>query len=150
MPAALLGSFEMPSRCAPPCRTRTASSRLPVVGKPAVGRLELLRELALVALLALRHRRARAPVTACGVTGDQLQPPQLVAGERRAPEGVVLFVGEQVPKQHAELARRGDERDLRAAPGAQPLIEGAQRVRRADDDPRGLADKPMRETTGRS
>jgi hypothetical protein len=54
MPAALLGSFEMPSRCAPPCRTRTASSlRLPIVDQPPVGELELLGELALVALLAL-------------------------------------------------------------------------------------------------
>ena len=60
-----------------------------------------------------------------GIAGDQLEPAELVAGERRPPEGIVLLSGEQVPKDDAELARRGDERDLRPAPGPQPLIEGA-------------------------
>src|SRR5215211_4110377 len=75
-----------------------------------------------------------------GVAGDQLEPAELVARKRRPPEGVVLLPGEQVPKDDAELSRRGDERDLGPAPGPQPLVEGAQRPRRANDDPCRLAE----------
>src|SRR5918995_3204547 len=145
MPAALLGSFEMPSRCAPRCRTRTASPRLPVLDQPAGGRLELLGELALMTLLALAGPRPRAPAPTGGIAGDQLEPAELVAGERGPPEGVILFAGEQVPAEHAELARRRDERDLRTAPGPQALVEGAQRPRRSDHDPGRLAKHVARE-----
>jgi hypothetical protein len=74
--------------------------------------LELLGELALMGLLALGRRRAGAPSQLTGIAGDQLESAELVARQRRPAEGVVLFVGEQVPEEHAELARRRHERDL--------------------------------------
>ena len=83
----------MPSRCAPPCRTRTLFFGLGCqsADEPPVGRLELLGELALMGLLALGGRRAGAPSPMRGLTREQLEPAQLVAGKRRPSEGVVLF-----------------------------------------------------------
>src|SRR4051812_31377819 len=100
--------------------------RLPVLDEPAVGLLEPLGELALVELLALAGGRAGALAAPRPVAGHELEPAQLVTGQRRPPEGVVLLMLEQVPEQHAELASGGDERDLRPAPRPQALIEGAQ------------------------
>jgi hypothetical protein len=51
----------MPSRCAPVCRTRTASLRLPIVDEAAVDELEPLGELALVALRVLAAEPERRP-----------------------------------------------------------------------------------------
>src|SRR5215216_3818811 len=97
-----------------------------------------------MSLLALGRLRARAPSAMRGIASDQLESTELVAVQGRPPEGVVLLVGEQVPEEHAELARRGDERDLRPATGPQPLIERAQRPRGADDDPGRLAEHVAR------
>src|SRR5215211_2281405 len=79
-----------------------------------------------------------------GVAGDQLESAELVARKRRPPEGVVLLPGEQVPKDDAELACRGDERDLGPAPGPQTLVEGAQGTGTANDDPGRLAEHVAR------
>src|SRR5215204_6405057 len=132
----------MPSRCASRCRARTIflRLRLPVLDEPAVGLLEPLGELALVELLALAGGRARALASPRRIAGHRLEPAQLVPGQRWPPAGVVLLACEQLPEQHAELAPRGDERDLGPAPRPQALIEGAQRARRAHRDPGGLAE----------
>src|SRR5437867_160807 len=104
--AALLAACRL-RRCASPCRARTALRLgLPVLGQPAVGDLGLLGELALVLALCLGlvHAWARIAAPAPAFLGLELQRAQLAAGERRAPEGVVLFTREQVPEEHAELS----------------------------------------------
>src|SRR3989442_14830337 len=60
---------------------------------------------------------------------SQLELTELLARERRAPEGVVLVLGEQVPEQDHELARDGDRRPARAARGRRPLGERSQGAR---------------------
>jgi hypothetical protein len=65
---------------------------------------------------------------------------ELLAGQRRAPEGVVLLAGQQMPEQHRELARDSDDRDLAAPAHAHALIEGAHRTGGADRDERGLGE----------
>jgi hypothetical protein len=49
-----------------------------------------------------------------------------------------LLRGEQLPTEHREFARDGDDRDLRAAARADALIERAQRARGLDRRPGGL------------
>ena len=104
-----------------------ALSRCLQDARPGVAPAPFCGELALVELLALARCRSRAASATRRIACGKLEPAQLVALKRRPPEGVVLLVGEQVPEQHAELARRRDERDLGPAPGPQALIEGAQR-----------------------
>jgi hypothetical protein len=69
------------------------------VGAPAVGVLA---------------REISSPGLPLGA-GAQFEGAELLAGQRRALERVVLLAREQVPEQHGELARDGDDRDLAAA-----------------------------------
>ena len=73
--------------------------------------------------------------------GGDLQPAELLGRQRRLPEGVVLLAPEQHPEQAREFARRGDDRDLVAAAGADALVEGVQRARVADGAPAGLDER---------
>ena len=72
--------------------------------------------------------------------GAQLEAAELLARQRRALEGVVLLAREQVPEQHGELARDGDDRDLMAAARAHAFVEGAHRAGGADGDEGGLGE----------
>jgi hypothetical protein len=75
--------------------------------------------------------RGRALLAAArGPSGAQLEAAQLLGGQRRARERVVLAVVDQVPAQYGQLARGRHDRDLHPAAGAHPLIERAQRARR--------------------
>ena len=85
----------------------------PLVGDPDAGRL------------ALARRRA----------GGDLEPAQLLGGQRRLLVGVVLAAGEQAPEQARELARGRDDRLAVPAAGADALIERAQRAGLADGPP---------------
>ena len=62
----------------------------------------------------------------------------LLLGQGRAPVGVVLAAGEQMPEQDGEFAGDGDGRDLVPAASADALVEGAHRSRRADREQRGF------------
>src|SRR5256885_214953 len=134
----------MTSRCAPRCRTRTLylGFGLPVLDEPAIGDLRLLGKLALAlsVFLSLVDARARVLPAAPALADLELERAQLATGERGPLEGIVLFAREQVPEQHAELARGRHQRDLGSAPCAHALIEGAQRARRPDRDPGRLAE----------
>ena len=69
---------------------------------------------------------------------SQLEPAELLGGQGWRRVGVVLLAAEQGPEQAGELARRGDDRDLVAAAGADPLVEGPDRTRPADRRPARL------------
>ena len=85
-------------------------------------------------LLVAQRRRRHGPGPCAGRAGGELELADLVARHRGLAEGVVLLAGEQVPEQDGELARGGDRGDLRAAAGADALVERAQRPGRADGD----------------
>ena len=70
--------------------------------------------------------------------GAQLQRPQLLVGQRRTGEGVVLLADHQVPAQRGELAGGGHHGDLHAAPGADAFVEGTQRPGGLGRGPGGL------------
>jgi hypothetical protein len=70
--------------------------------------------------------------------GAQFESAELLVGQRRALEGVVLLAREEVPEQDCELACDGDDRDLAAAARADALVERAHRPGGADRDERGL------------
>ena len=101
--AARLGSCECLQDARP--RVAPAPSARPVALPVAVvaGRPpRTARELALVSLLALDSAEPDAgPYARAHLR--QLEPAQLLAGQRRPSEGVVLFLGQQVPEQHASL-----------------------------------------------
>ena len=107
---------------------------LPVGDEAAVGDFGLFGEFAFAgAFGALAVGVLGREVASSGVAlgaGAQLEAAELLAGQRRALEGVVLLAREQVPEQHGELARDGDDRDLAAAARADALVEGAHRARR--------------------
>ena len=119
-------------RCASRCRARAFAVCLPVRHCAPVGDLALAGELA----LGLAHGRVGRPGArlglALGGAGGELEAAQLLFGQRGLGIGVVLLAGEQAPEQASELARRGDDRDLVAAPGADALVERAQRAGLAD------------------
>jgi hypothetical protein len=62
----------------------------------------------------------------------------LLVGQRGPGEGIVLLADHQVPAQGGQLAGGGDHGDLHAAPGADTLVEGAQRPGDLGRDPGGL------------
>ena len=101
---------------------------LPVADGALVGGLRLLGEL----FLGLAHPLAGGPgagglaLARRGAGGD-LEPAELLGGQRRLLVGVVLAPVEQAPEQHGELARGGDDRLAVAAAALDPLIERAQR-----------------------
>jgi hypothetical protein len=68
-------------------------------------------------------------------TGADLEQPQLLRRQRWLLVGVVLVTGEQAPEQDGELARAGDDGDLVAAPGPDPLVERVRRPGLLDDRP---------------
>ncbi len=74
--------------------------------------------------------------------GAELERPELLLGQRRAAERVVLVLDDQVPAEHGELAGGRDDRDLHSAPRADPFIERAQRSWGADGDPGGFDEHP--------
>ena len=59
--------------------------------------------------------------------GGDLQPAQLLLGQRGLLVGVVLAAGEHAPEQDRELARGRDDRLAVPAAGAGAVIEGVQR-----------------------
>jgi hypothetical protein len=70
--------------------------------------------------------RARGPYSTSrppfpGGAGGELQETQLVLRELRAPEGVVLALGEQLPVEAGEFSRHGHRRDAEAGRQAPPL-----------------------------
>jgi hypothetical protein len=106
-----------------------ATPESPRLGELALAPADLLERVAgRLALLA----------AARGHTGAQLERAQLLGGQRRALEGVVLALDDHVPAQHRQLAGRRDDGDLHAAAGADALEEGAQRSRRLCRHPGGL------------
>src|SRR4051812_50153133 len=129
-------------RWSPPrvaCRSDGLNSRVPgggtrapaclgrdVVAVVALGLLEEapLEDLAL-GLAGETDLRAR-------VVGLALELAQLALGDRRRAVAVVLVLGQQVPGEHGELAGGRADRDLLAAAGGDPGVEGAQRARCAD------------------
>lgn len=68
----------------------------------------------------------------------QFEPADLVGHEARAARKVVGLLGQQVPAEHGEFARRGHRGDLVTAPGTHPHEEGVQRPRRLGGGPGGL------------
>jgi len=94
--------------------------------EPAVGELGLGGKLLVEPVLLLRHPDADPLSLLVSGAGHQLEPAQLLAGERGAGEGVVLAAGEHVPGDDGELAGDGDGGDVAAAAGGDPLMEGAQ------------------------
>lgn len=84
-------------------------------------------------------RRVRGTVSlARWPAGGELHLSDLLVGEARLAERVVLPVGQQMPEQHGELARDGDERDVMTAASANAFIEGAHWAGSADGQQRGL------------
>jgi hypothetical protein len=73
-----------------------------------------------------------AQIPGCGLAlggaGGEFEAAEFLFGQRGLLERVVLAAGEQAPEQAGELARSGHDRDLVAAPGADALVEGAQRA----------------------
>jgi hypothetical protein len=79
-----------------------------------------------------------------GHAGAELERAQLLVGQRLALERVVLTALEHRPAQHHQLACGGHDRDLGASPGADALIEGAQRTGDLRRDERGFDEHPAR------
>src|SRR4051795_8561641 len=100
---------------------------LPVGDEAAVGDFGVFGELAFagaVGALAVGVLGGEVPSSGLALsTGGQFEAAELLAGQRWALECVVLLAREQVPEQHGELARDGDDRDLAAAARADALIE---------------------------
>jgi hypothetical protein len=116
-----------PTRCAPRCGTRALDRRLPVLDESAIGGFGLRGEFLVEPVLLPRDEDADPLPLLVLRAGHQLEPAQLLAGERRAGEGVVLAAAEHVPGDHGELAGDRDGGDVAAAPDGDPLMEGAQR-----------------------
>ena len=74
--------------------------------------------------------------------GAQLELAELLLGQRRARERVVLTALDHRPAQARELAGGRDDRDLHPPTRADALEERAQRTRGLDRDPRGLDQHP--------
>ena len=74
--------------------------------------------------------------------GAELERAELLLGQRRPAEGVVLVLDDQMPAEHGELAGGRDDRDLHPAARADSLIEGAQRPGGADGDPGRFDEHP--------
>src|SRR5205085_2315058 len=104
-----------PTRCAPRCGTRALDRRLPVLDEAAVGEFGLGGELLVEPVLLLRDPDADPLAFLAFGAGRELELADLLAGERRAGEGVVLTVAEHVPGDHGELAGDRDGRDVAAA-----------------------------------
>ena len=144
-PAALLGRLTAHEMRAPVSRRRPFSSP----GSPASrGRCAGRRP------RPARRARARRRASACRSTKVPVRMPlrlfaparissrrSFLRGQRGLAVGVVLLAGEQAPKQAGELARRGDDRDLVAAPALDPPIEGADRARLAHRRPARLDER---------
>src|SRR5215213_3815165 len=120
------------------------SGGLPVGDEAAVGGFGLFGELALAgAFGALAVGVPGGEVAPSGVAlgaGEQLETAELLAGQRRALERVVLLAREEMPEEHGELARDCDDRDLTAAARADALVERAHRARGADRDNGGFGE----------
>ena len=136
-PAALLGRLTADEMRAP-VRHRALHRGLPVLDEAAVGELGLSGEF-LVELMLLSGREDADPLPLLMLgAGHQLEPADLLAGERGAGEGVVLAAAEHVPGDHGQLACDRDRSDVAAAAGGDPFVEGAQRSWRAGGVPGGL------------
>ncbi len=118
------------SRSRPPSRRR---SRALVADQPLVGGLGLRGELA----FGLAHRVVAAPRPARGSgvfrgAGGQLEPAQLLLGQRWLLMGIVLAAPKHAPDQDRELAGRRDDRVAVARGGrrrraAGPVAESRSR-----------------------
>ena len=82
-----------------------------------------------------------------GHPGSQLERAQLLVGERLARERVVLAAVDHRPAQADKLASGRDDRDLRAAPGADTFEERAQRPGDLRGGERGFDEHPARVRT---
>src|SRR5215216_2607918 len=140
-----------PSRaflCAPRCYARARLPRrccLPVGDDSLVGGLGLLGELALCgAHLLARRPGPRRRALQRRRAGADLEQAQLLGRQRGLPVGVVLAAREQRPEQRRELARAGDDGDLVAAAGADPLVERVQWAGLLNDRPGRLNERPAR------
>jgi hypothetical protein len=71
-------------------------------------------------------------------TGGQFQFALFEGDQARAGKGIVLLRSRQVPGQYRDLPGDRDDRDLEAAPGRDPLVQGAQWSRGAQRGERGL------------
>ena len=112
------------SRSRPP----SPSGGVAVADGACVGELGLAGEVAFgLADRVVGGPDARCVGAAARRAGGDLQPAQLLLGQRGLGVGVVLVAREQAPEQARELARGGDDRDRVAAAGADALIEGVQR-----------------------
>jgi hypothetical protein len=76
-----------------------------------------------------------------GASGD-LQPPQLLLGQRGLLVRVILAAGQHAPEQNRQLARGRDDRLAMPAAGTSAVIEGVQRPGLQDDAPGGLDQRP--------
>ncbi len=79
-----------------------------------------------------------------GHAGAKLEATQLLGGQRRPRERVVLAVGDKVPAEAGELACSRDDSDLHPAARADSLIERAQRAWCLGRRPCGLDEHPAR------
>src|SRR5215211_169578 len=121
------------------------SRRLPVAHGALVGGLRLGGELLLgPAQLLVGDPDAGWLALADGGAGDELEPPQLLGGQRRLLVGVVLAAGEHAPEQHRELACGGDDRLAVPAARPDPQLERAQRPGLAYHAPGRLNQRPAR------
>src|SRR2546426_1916488 len=115
-------------RCAPRCGTRAPDRRLPVLDGPSVGEFGLRGELLGEPVLFFGCEDADPLAFPALGTEEQLEPAELLAGERGAGEGVVLAAAEHVPGDHGELAGDRDGGDVAAAAGGGSPGEGAPRA----------------------
>src|SRR3954468_24582822 len=96
-----------PRGCVPRCGTRALADRwLPVLDESAVGELGLVGELFVERVLLLCDPDADSLSLLALRAGHQLEPAQLLAGERPG-EGVVLATAEHLPGDHGELTGDG-------------------------------------------
>lgn len=94
--------------------------RLPVSGQSPTCELGLSGEL-LVGLAppgADAHALAIAAALSALGPGGELERAVLLGQRRRAPERILLALGQQLPGEPHELARHRDRDDVRPAPGA--------------------------------
>jgi putative transposase len=123
------------SRCGGVC----AALRLPVLDERPVGQLGLAGELLLSGADLLEGVPGGSPPPSPPgrEAGPELEGPELLGGERRTLERVVLLLDHEVPAQDGEFAGHGHGRDVLSSPTPHPLVEGPKR-------PRGLGRGPGR------
>jgi len=77
-----------------------------------------------------------------GSTRAQFESAELLRGQRRPGERIVLALAREVPAQAGEFAGGRDDRDLHAAPGAHALEKRPERPRDPGCAPGGFDEHP--------